>query len=1066
MKRHYLITLSLFINIIAFAQIPQLVKNINTNTSPDPNSHSNAQKGILYNSELYFPAESNQGVELWKTNGTTPGTLLTRDLFSYFNGDGSFPRDFTMYGGNVYFFIGDTAISIGQESKIFKMDATGYIRYAAGGLFHPQNMVLINNSFFFTGRVNSSSNGVELLEFDIPSGATIEHDVFPGADSSNPQNLTVKDDSLFFSAIGSVAAGRELWVYANGNLTQMDINPGAGSSNPSYLTVYNNELYFSADNGTDGKELMKADVPGLSATLIKDINSGAASSNPKNITAFNGNLYFSADDGGNGVELWQSDGTNVNTILFEDINAFGDSNPGDGSGFVAAGSKLYFAADDGNADIELWETDGTLGNTVLSADINPFGSSNPSSLIALNNDLIFVADDGINGDELWKYDGSNASLIQDIQPAGYPDKPYTINSFNNKIYFVADNGIIGKELWSTDGNTASLVKDINIGTSGNSNPYLMDTMGGFAYLGANETNNGYLSLIKTNGNAAGTTTVKPGDDAATGFQAFAYNKGKALGNNFIFTAFDNTNGGELWKTDGTNSGTVLIKDIKVGNNWSNPQLFTKVGAVVFFTAETDAEGRELWKTDGTAGGTVLIKDINPGINSPDIDNMVAMNGKLYFIANDGTNGSELWVSDGTAVGTTMVKDINPGAADALVRGIQNLKAINNVLYFGADDGVNGTELWKSDGTNAGTVLIKDIYPGSNSSNPQWFAELSGQIYFNANDNTGSHLFRSDGTTAGTNLFFNLEFTFLHVRVGNKILFICFPYAITGNNGFELWGTDGTSTFQVKDFVPGPEGVGYMFIDNFPVYQGRWYFNLDNDGINGQEAWSSDGTTSGTIMHEVNPGVASSYSTNFLGVNPMLFSSDDGTTIGRELYSLSLSVLPITGLEFNVQKQNTVAELTFKTKTEINNKGFVIEHSLNAQQYDSIGYVVAKSINSYGASYTFIDAKPADGKNYYRLKQIDFDGKINYSVVRFVDFSRDAYVKVYPNPTSDVLNISTGYNFKNASLKIYSSNAQLVKQQVVNGSGTISINIKDLPAGFYNVTVKDELHTVQLVFIKR
>ena len=267
MKKLNLLILSLCISIIAFAQTPQLVKNINPNTAADPNSHSNAQKGILYNSQLYFSAESNQGVELWKTNGTTAGTLLTRDVFSFYAGNGSFPREFTMYGGNVYFFIGDTAENTTQESKIFKMDVSGYISYAAGGLFNPKEMVLINNSFFFTGRVNSSSNGVELLEFS--GGNIIEHDIFPGADSSNPKYLTVKNDSLFFSAIGSVAAGRELWVYANGNLTQMDIKPGGGSSNPSYLTVYNNELYFSADNGTNGTELMKANVPGLSATLVK-----------------------------------------------------------------------------------------------------------------------------------------------------------------------------------------------------------------------------------------------------------------------------------------------------------------------------------------------------------------------------------------------------------------------------------------------------------------------------------------------------------------------------------------------------------------------------------------------------------------------------------------------------------------------------------------------------------------------------------------------------------------------------------------------------------------------------
>src|SRR5262245_62031164 len=107
--------------------------------------------------------------------------------------------------------------------------------------------------------------------------------------------------------------------------------------------------------------------------------------------------------------------------------------------------------------------------------------------------------------------------------------------------------------------------------------------------------------------------------------------------------------------------------------------------------------------------TSLVKVINPAgiFTGP----MVNVNGTLFFAADDGVNGQELWKSDGTAAGTIMVKDIRPGANGSFP---ENLTAVGNTLFFAADDGVNGTELWKSDGTAAGTILVKDINPGSDT----------------------------------------------------------------------------------------------------------------------------------------------------------------------------------------------------------------------------------------------------------------------------------------------------------------------------------------------------------------
>ncbi len=89
--------------------------------------------------------------------------------------------------------------------------------------------------------------------------------------------------------------------------------------------------------------------------------------------------------------------------------------------------------------------------------------------------------------------------------------------------------------------------------------------------------------------------------------------------------------------------------------------------------------------------------------------MTNVNGTLYFRAGDGSTGFELWKSDGTNSGTVLVKDIFPGGGSADPRYLTN---INGTLYFRANEGINGAELWKSDGTSAGTVLVKDIVSGN------------------------------------------------------------------------------------------------------------------------------------------------------------------------------------------------------------------------------------------------------------------------------------------------------------------------------------------------------------------
>ncbi|HEV7571075.1 MAG TPA: ELWxxDGT repeat protein [Thermoanaerobaculia bacterium] len=118
-----------------------------------------------------------------------------------------------------------------------------------------------------------------------------------------------------------------------------------------------------------------------------------------------------------------------------------------------------------------------------------------------------------------------------------------------------------------------------------------------------------------------------------------------------------------------------------------------------------------------------------------------MNGKLIFNANDGRNGTELWTTDGTAAGTRLLADIRTGFASSFPG---ERIVYHGQMIFDADDGVDGRELWITDGTPAGTHFLNDLSPGAGNSNPGGYVLFHDLIYFGA----GTGLWKSDGTGGG------------------------------------------------------------------------------------------------------------------------------------------------------------------------------------------------------------------------------------------------------------------------------------------------------------------------------
>jgi ELWxxDGT repeat protein len=826
-------------------------------------SGANAPKYLTnVNGVVYFVAnQSGTGYELWKSDGTSPGTVLVKDILS---GSGSSnPTYLTNVNGRLYFFASD----------------------------------------------GTGNHGTELWTSDgTAAGTAMVSDIRPGVVGSNPGSLTNVNNTLYFRATGTTT-GAELWKSdgtAAGTVLVKDIANGSGSSTPQQLTDVNGTLYFVATDSAHGTELWKSDGTDAGTVLVKDLVVGSSSSNLTNFVFFAGSLYFSRTD-----DLWKSDGTDAGTVLVKDVRTSGTAN-GSLTGLTVISGVLYFAATDGSNGIELWKSDGTDSGTAMVKDIfSGSANSSPANLIAMDGELFFTATDGDNGVELWKCDGTGAGtvMVKDILAGFGSSSPSALTVSNHTLFFTATDGLVGKELWKSDGTTAGTtrVRELSYPTAASS-PTEFTNVNGTLYFRATDGLNG-VELWKSDGTSAGTVMVK---DLVPGSNNSFPNYLVEMNGLLFFSA---TSGGKLglWKTDGTPEGTVLVKDSNGGTTSLGPKNTTNVNGTLFFAGNDSDGSTALFKSDGTTAGTVLVKDTFPGNANP-LDGFRAVNGTLYFVADDGIHGKELWKSDGSAAGTVLVKDIAPGTSSGYLYSLTN---ISGTLYFTAQQLGAGQELWKSDGTAAGTVQVKDIDPGTSGAMPSWLTGIDGTVFFGAMDGFGSkdhgyELWKSNGTAAGTVMVKDINPGSASsfpggvsprgmVNVGGVLYF----QADDGNDGTELWKSDGTAagTVMVKDISAGS---GSSKPANLTNLNGVLYFTATN-GSSGIELWKSDGTANGTVMvSDIMPGSGDSNPGNLFAIGSNLYFTATDAIHGTELWLYTDS--PPSGLTIsnNLIPENSIA----------------------------------------------------------------------------------------------------------------------------------------------------------------
>ena len=398
-------------------------------------------------------------------------------------------------------------------------------------------------------------------------------------------------------------------------------------------------------------------------------------------------------------------------------------------------------------------------------------------------------------------------------------------------------------------------------------------------------------LTNADGTSATLIDLFPGTNGSFPFSFSASVDGK-----LFFPATDQNAGTELFVSDGTVAGTRLFADIRFGTGSSFPfqgtsTTFSVIGDTLYFSAFDSGTGAELYKTTSD-GPPILVRDLNPGSSSSNPNFFVDLNGTLIFAASDGTSGNELYRSDGTEAGTQRIIDLNPGSGSSNPFMFQS-NILNGELFFAADDGSSGDELWKTDGTAAGTTLVRDINPGSFDSFPSGMLELDGTLYFSADDGSaGVELWRTDGTEGGTSLVKDINSGSGDANIGvlakldDALLF----FADDGSSGLELWRSDGTSagTTLVRNINPNAFTGGFVNTANskgedIVIFNGKGYF-IANDGSNGVELWQTDGTTGGTVLFsDINPGAGSSNPSELTVADGLMYFGANNGTQGQELW---------------------------------------------------------------------------------------------------------------------------------------------------------------------------------------
>jgi ELWxxDGT repeat protein len=583
--------------------------------------------------------------------------------------------------------------------------------------------------------------------------------------------------------------------------------------------------------------------------LVRDINPKARGLKPAQVVVAGDTIFFVLDDFDR-LELWKSNGTEAGTVL---VRRF-ESEQSHLVFLTAVGRTLFFYD---STQETLWKSNGLLtGKVGLVPGVR--------AMAALGDRLFLLTERA-----LWVSDGTEAGT--------HPVKSLSDNKYTFARQLVAENGTLfflgttsegSSELWTSDGTETGTVLLQRLVSSDRFQSISLEPWNGMVLLWVQ--NYIHFYLMKSDGTEAGTKGIAGGPPVPLTFSGERFffvrpswssadtqglwvgdgtlagmvhlvrdgtiSSSQAVGDGALFTRKQPETGAmALWRSDGTVEGTVPVLDLCPDFSTSAMTPLATVKGTAFFTLRcSGGDELGLWKSDGTAGGTMRVTGgLDPVRYLP-----AELNGTLFFWADDGVHGIEPWTSDGTAAGTRLVRDLVTAGAGS---DPHELTAVGNTLFYTANDGQGGLGLWKSDGTVTGTVAVTAPLQDARGRGPSSLTNVNGTLFFSA----GGNLWKSDGTAPGTVAIREAGPTDNASPSGLVDFGGTLFFGLKDSTSYEpqLWKSDGTAsgTVLVKLLNSNAEGS----LSNPVVMDGTLFFIVGSGGTH-TELWRSDGTAAGTV----------------------------------------------------------------------------------------------------------------------------------------------------------------------------------------------------------------------------
>jgi ELWxxDGT repeat protein len=639
---------------------------------------------------------------LYRLNVTTGATVPIAP-----NGFSSFAENALELGGLRYFIM-DSILwrSDGTPAGTVQLTPTPSLPFAAvNPLRRVGNRVVFVNS--------DATHGAELWASDGTVAGTVRlADAAPGPEGYT-NILTATADRVFFLAgplnnqhfwvsDGTTVGTRAIPLRGGGaySLEGFDFfNASAAAGDRVFLTAFET---VSGGGFSQQRRLWSTD---LSGTDVLELGDGGTQIQVLGNRAFYANMADPV-----GTEPWVSDGTVAGTARILDLAVSGQTEHSSPMWFTVAGPRTFFAATDREHGRELWVTDGTGAGTRRVRDINPgTGNSFPTNLLAVGGDLYFDAGATLDNSErrVWRSDGTEAGTIPlgDVLSHDASCGPWAA-AMNGRVWFFGHSPPSSAvEVWSTDGSALGTRREFLLPEEIRYRPA--------------------CHLLPS-------------------------------ANGLVFTSGYSATAGTLWRTDGTEAGTRQLGDLTpVGAGAGEPQghsLFAAVGGYVYLLADDPAAGRELWRTDGTDSGTTLVADLTPGPEGAQLFSIRAFGlGALFTYRS----------APGSADGIYRVAPVLP-APERIKAGAvgTRLPATATRVFFTFDDAGTGA-LWATDGTVAGTNAVFNAAAGSTLPINSMVAGDSFLFFHGPIDASGHQMWMTDGRASLTHRLSNLTSFFLN-----------------------------------------------------------------------------------------------------------------------------------------------------------------------------------------------------------------------------------------------------------------------------------------------------------------